>query len=77
MSSLRERLLARLKSLRPGTTMCPGQLSRDCGTTLRAARADILALADAGKIMISQRGRKVPPGGDVKGPFRIRLLIQK
>ena len=53
MTSLRRQMLARLSELKPGTTMCPGQLSRDCGTTLAKARADILALAEAGKIALS------------------------
>jgi hypothetical protein len=77
VSSLRERLLARLKSLRPGTTVCPGKLARDCGTTLRAARADLLALAQAGKITLSQRGRDLGPAHAVKGPFRVRLRTGK
>ena len=72
MPALRERLLDRLARLRPGTTMCPGKLSRDCGTTLRAARADILALAQDGKIMLSQRGKDVPAGAEIEGPFRVR-----
>ena len=65
-------MLARLAELKPGTTMCPGQLSRDCGTTLAQAREDILALAEAGKISLSQRGKKVA-GTTMKGPFRVRL----
>jgi hypothetical protein len=52
--------------------MCPGQLSRDCGTTLSKARDDILVLARAGRIALSQRGKSVPPDG-LKGPFRVRL----
>ena len=52
--------------------MCPGRLSRDCGTTLAEARADILALAETGKIALSQRGKKVA-GSRIKGPFRVRL----
>jgi hypothetical protein len=52
--------------------MCPGQLSRDCGTTLAKARADILALADAGEIELSHRGTKVA-GLYITGPFRVRL----
>jgi len=77
MSSLRERLLERLKALRPGTTMCPGRLSRDCGTTLKTARADILALAKAKRITLSQSGCDVAPGMDVRGPFRVRLRGSK
>jgi hypothetical protein len=65
-------MLDRLSALKPGTTMCPGQLSRDCGTTLAEARADILALADEGKISLSQRGKKVA-GEKIKGPFRVKL----
>ncbi len=65
-------MLDRLSALKPGTTMCPGQLSRDCGTTLAQARADILALAEAGKIVLSQCGKKVA-GAKIKGPFRVRL----
>jgi hypothetical protein len=72
MPDLRRQTLARLFELKPGTTICPGQLSRDCGTTLAQARADILALADAGKIQLSQRGKKVA-GPKIKGPFRVKL----
>jgi hypothetical protein len=72
MPALRERLLERLKRLRPGTTMCPGQLARACGTTLRAARADIMELAREGKIAVSQRGKEVQDGKEIRGPFRVR-----
>ncbi len=72
MSSLRQRLLTRLASVRPGATMCPGALARECGTTLAQARGDVLALAAEGKIALSQRGRAVAPNG-LKGPFRVRL----
>ena len=72
MATLRERLLARLEKVRPGTTMCPGKLSRECGTTLRAARGEILALAKTGKIALSQQGKPVR-GKEPKGPFRVRL----
>jgi hypothetical protein len=72
VKAFHRRILDRLAKLRPGTTMCPGQLSRDCGTTLAKARADILALADAGEIELSHRGKKVA-GLYIKGPFRVRL----
>jgi hypothetical protein len=73
MNALQRRLLERLRKLRAGTTMCPGQLSRDCGTTLAEARGDILDLAEAGKLTLSQRGRDVASGKGLKGPFRVRL----
>ena len=72
MTALQRCLLLRLAGLKPGATMCPGQLSRHCGTTLAKARDDILSLARAGRIALSQRGRSVRPDG-LKGPFRVRL----
>ncbi len=72
MNDLRRRMLDRLSNLKANTTMCPGQLARDCGTTLREVREDILALARDGKIQLSQRGRSVC-GDKIKGPFRVRL----
>jgi hypothetical protein len=52
--------------------MCPGKLSRDCGTTLAKARTDLLVLASVGKITLSQRGKTVS-ADNLKGPFRVRL----
>ncbi len=63
-------MLDRLAEVRAGATMCPGQLARDCGTTLGHAREDLLELARSGKIALSQRGRRVSPDG-LKGPFRV------
>jgi hypothetical protein len=65
-------MLQRLETLRRGTTMCPGRLSRDCGSTLAQARADLLGLAHAGKVVLSQRGEPAQ-AADLKGPFRVRL----
>jgi hypothetical protein len=70
--ALRKKLKERLQRLRHGTTMCPGRLARDCGTTLREARGEILALAKAGRITVSQRGRDLAPESEIKGPFRVR-----
>ncbi len=73
MTALRGKLLDRLKRLRAGTTMCPGRLARDCGTTLREARGEMMALAKAGEIAVSQRAKDIAPDREVKGPFRVRL----
>jgi hypothetical protein len=70
MASLQQKVLDRLADVREGATMCPGKLARDCGTTLRQAREDILELARAGKITLRQHGKRVPPDG-LKGPFRV------
>jgi hypothetical protein len=65
-------MLARLATLPEGATMCPGKLARDCGSTLQALRAELLALAAAGRVVVSQRGRPVRPA-NLTGPFRVRL----
>ncbi len=75
MNALRRRLLDRLKKLPLESTICPGQLTRDCGTTLAQARPDLLALAREEKITLSQRGKTIA-GDEIKGPFRVRLSRQ-
>ena len=69
---MQRRLLQRLNDVRSGATMCPGRLSRDCDSTLAERRGDLLALAHAGKIVLSQGGKAVR-GDAIKGPFRVRL----
>lgn len=70
VNAMRQRILAELATLRPGTTICPGELARRCGTTLRALRADYAALAAEGRIAVSQRGR-VADLSTLRGPFRV------
>ena len=72
MTAMQRRMLERLETLSDGTTMCPGKLARDCGSTLAEARPELLALATSRKIVVSQRGKAVKPG-EIKGPFRVRL----
>jgi hypothetical protein len=69
---MQRRLLQRLEEVRPGATMCPGRLSRDCGSSLAETRPDLWALAHAGKVVLSQGGKAVK-GEAIKGPFRVRL----
>jgi Protein of unknown function (DUF3253) len=71
---LRQRLMERLKKLPAGTTMCPGKLAKDCGTVLDAARGDLLHLASAGEVRLSQHGKTVN-AQELKGPFRVSLQI--
>lgn len=47
--SLEDRILERVRHLRPGTTMCPGRLSKNLGFKLADLRATYLALAAAGR----------------------------
>ena len=67
---LEDRILERVRSLRPGTTMCPGRLSKDLGFKLADLRATYLALAEAGRLSIRQRGCSANLR-DLRGPFRI------
>jgi hypothetical protein len=64
-------ILKQLEKLKPGATICPGQLARKCGSTLAKIRSDLLDLAQAKKIVLSQRGQTVS-GANPKGPFRVR-----
>jgi hypothetical protein len=68
---MQRRLLKRLEALPNGTTMCPGKLSRDCGSTLAQARPDLVELAQQRKVILSQRGKSVEATA-LKGPFRVR-----
>ncbi|MFM8357235.1 MAG: DUF3253 domain-containing protein [Verrucomicrobiota bacterium] len=65
-----EDILAALARLRPGTTLCPGRLARDLGTTLAQLRPELGRLALAGRIAIWQRGRPAA-WTSLRGPFRV------
>ena len=70
LDTLEDRILERVHRLRPGTTMCPGRLSKDLGFKLADLRATYLALAEAGRLSIRQHG--CPTNlRDLRGPFRI------
>ena len=69
---LKQRLIERLKKLSAGTTMCPGALARESGTVLSKIQEDLLDLASAGEIRISQKG-KVVNRRELKRPFRVSL----
>jgi hypothetical protein len=67
---MQRRMIERLETLREGTTICPGRLARDCGSTLKTVRPHLMELAQMGKIVLSQKGRKVNPSS-LQGPFRV------
>jgi DNA-binding transcriptional ArsR family regulator len=66
-------LLAKLDALRAGVTMCPGELARRLGTTQAKLRPSLLALAEAGRIAITQRGAPADLR-TLRGPYRVALL---
>ena len=68
--AIEDRILERIRGLRPGTTMCPGRLSKDLGRKLADLRATYLALADAGRLSIRQHGSPANPR-TLRGPFRV------
>jgi len=69
-NDIEHRILARIHALRAGTTMCPGRLSKGLGSKLADLRATYIALAHAGRLSISQKGRPANPD-TLRGPFRV------
>ena len=67
---MHDAIVKRVRTLRAGTTMCPGRLSRDLGSRLAAVRPILRALADDGKISVWQKGRRADLG-TLRGPFRV------
>lgn len=70
LDTLEDRILDRVRRLRPGTTMCPGRLSKDLGFKLADLRITYFALAVAGRVSIRQHGCPADLR-DLRGPFRI------
>ena len=68
--ALEARILDQLRTLRPGTTMCPGRLSVNLGSRLALLRSTFLDMARAGRLVIRQQGRVADPDR-LKGPFRV------
>ena len=69
-NAIEDRILERVRGLRAGTTMCPGRLSRDLGFKLAELRSTYVALANAGRLGIRQKGRAANPN-TLRGPFRV------
>ena len=65
-------LVARLGTLRAGSTMCPGRLARDAGQVLASIRPLLAHLAHTGVVRITQRGAEVDLAV-ARGPFRVSL----
>ena len=65
-----EAILAELAALRPGATLCPGELARRLGSTQAQLRPLLQTLADAGRIAITQRGAPADLR-TLRGPYRV------
>lgn len=66
------KLLAELVPLKPGATMCPGELARRLGTTQKALRTTLVELQQRGVIKVTQGG-KPKSLASVRGPYRVAL----
>lgn len=67
---MRAKIRAELAKMKPGTTQCPGRLSRNLGSTLRELRATLEAMERGGEILFYQKGRRVK-SGRFRGAFRV------
>ena len=68
--TIEDRILDRVRGLRAGTTVCPGRLSKDLGFKLADLHATYIALANAGRLCIRQKGQHADPN-KLRGPFRV------
>ena len=61
-AGLRTRIRAELAKIKPGTTQCPGRLSRNLGSTLRELRPTLEVMERRGEMAFYQNGRRVKSG---------------
>ena len=78
---IREAILRLLAARRPGATICPSEAARALEpVTWRPLMHDVVrvahGLATAGTIEITQGGAAQRPGETLRGPIRLRLLVQ-
>lgn len=66
-------ILDRLAGLRPSSTMCPGMLAKEFGSTQKELRPLYLQLARSGKIRLTQGGVLVDDLDNLRGAYRVSL----
>jgi hypothetical protein len=71
--TIEQKIVLKLRSLSPLSTMCPGLLARRLGYTLAELRPYYARLEAQGAIIVSQAG-KTTRLSDVRGPFRIAAV---
>ena len=69
--ALETRILDQLRTLRAGTTMCPGRLSVNLGSRLAQLRPTFQAMARQGRLRLLQKGKVVDDPDHIKGTFRV------
>jgi len=65
-----ERLLRILGELRPGSSLCPGELARRLGETQASLRPLLATLAAEGRVRITQSGADADLAS-LRGPYRV------
>ncbi len=70
MSAGPAEVLRVLEGLRPGATICPGELARRLGSTQAALRPLLAGLAAQGRVAITQRGAPADLA-TLRGPYRV------
>lgn len=75
-SRVADEILRQTAQAGPGRSVCPTEIARamaaDWHSQLSAVRRAAIRLAQAGRIDILRKGKKVPPEG-VKGVIRLRI----
>ena len=75
-STIRAAILAAAAARGPGRTLCPSEVARglcaDWRPLMPAIRAEAAALAQAGRLAVTQSGRPVDPE-TARGPVRLGL----
>ncbi|RJQ76627.1 DUF3253 domain-containing protein [Pseudonocardiaceae bacterium YIM PH 21723] len=74
---LRETILSLASARGPDSSLCPSEVARavadDWRPLLPQVRNEARALARAGRVRLTQRGRELDPDGEWEGPIRIHL----
>ncbi|APQ10495.1 DUF3253 domain-containing protein [Pseudomonas rhizoryzae] len=76
-AQLREALLAKARTRRPGTTFCPSEVARELAADWRPLmeplRLAARELAREGRLRVTQKGETLPPAAPWHGPIRLSL----
>lgn len=68
-------VVAALDKVAPGKTACPGRLARSLGSQQKDLRPVLARLAKAGRIAVTQRGKRCDLA-TLRGPYRVALLAR-
>jgi len=76
-AQLRDALLAKAQTRRPGTTFCPSEVARDLAADWRPLMAPLRdrarELVREGRLRVTQKGEPLDEDAPWKGPIRLSL----